>query len=186
MTAVTSATNLLTLFFGLEAMTFGFYILVAYDLKRNSSGETGLKYLLIGAFSAALMAFGIALLYCVSGTLAITQTMQLTLTPGAPPLIALVGWSFLLIGIAFKLSLVPAHLWTPDVYEGAPAPVTAFLSGGSKGAALLFLLMLLPQAGNAGVLRLPLWCFALLSMLVGNLSALRENRVRRLLAYRPA
>ena len=183
MTALASATNLLTLFLGLEAMTFGFYILVAYDLKREVSGETGLKYLLIGAFSAALMSFGIALLYCVSGTLAITRTMQLTLTLGAPPLIALAGWSFLLIGIAFKLSLVPAHLWTPDVYEGAPVPVTAFLSGGSKSASLLFLLILLPQAGNAGILRLPLWLFALFTMLVGNLTALRENRVRRLLAY---
>lgn len=183
MTALATATNLLTLFMGLEAMTFGFYILVAYDLRSETSAKTGLKYLLIGAFSTALMAFGIALIYCVSGTLAITRTMQMTLTNGAPPLLALVGWSFLLIGIAFKLSLFPAHLWTPDVYEGSPAPVTAFLSGGSKCASLLFLLMLLPQAGNAAVLRLPLWWFALLSMLVGNLTALRENRVRRLLAY---
>ena len=183
MTALASATTMLTLFLGLEAMTFGFYILVAYDLKTEASTENGLKYLLIGAFSTALMAFGIALIYCVSGTLAITSIMQLTLTNGTTPTLALAGWSFLLIGIAFKLSLVPAHLWTPDVYEGAPAPVTAFLSGGSKGASLLFLLILLPQAVNPGILRLPLWWFALLSMVVGNVTALRENRVRRLLAY---
>ncbi|MDD5286957.1 MAG: NADH-quinone oxidoreductase subunit N [Desulfuromonadaceae bacterium] len=183
MLALSSATNLLTLFLGLEAMSFGFYILVAIDLKRAASGETGLKYLLPGALSAAFLAFGIALIYCVSGTLSIHEAVQLTLTVGRPNPVALAGWGCLLAGIAFKLSLVPAHLWTPDVYQGAPAPVTAFLSGGSKGAAILLLLFLLPQAADATILRIPLWGFAVLSMLVGNLAALLQNRVRRLLAY---
>ncbi|MDD2851797.1 MAG: NADH-quinone oxidoreductase subunit N [Desulfuromonadaceae bacterium] len=183
MAALASATSLLTLFLGLEAMTFGFYILVASDLKREASVETGLKYLLIGALSSAFLAFGIALIYSVSGSLAITQAMQTTLAGSSVNPVAVAGWCFLLFGMAFKLSLVPAHLWTPDVYDGTPAPVTAFLSGGSKGASLLFLLILLPQAADAGMLRLPFWWFALLSMLIGNLSALRENRIRRLLAY---
>ena len=183
MLALASATNLLTLFLGLEAMSFGFYILVAIDLQRAASGETGLKYLLPGALSAAFLAFGIALLYCVSGTLSIRETVQLTLTAGSTNPIALAGWGCLLAGIAFKLSLAPAHLWTPDVYQGAPAPVTAFLSGGSKGATILLLLLLFPQASDTSLLRVPLWGLAVISMLVGNLAALLQNRVRRLLAY---
>lgn len=183
MVALAVSTNLLTLFLGLEAMTFGFYILVAFDLQRGTSGEAGLKYLLMGALSAAFLAFGIALLYCVGGTLDTTRVMRLTLVSGPVNPLALAGWSCLLIGMAFKLSLVPAHLWTPDIYQGAPAPVVAFLSGGSKAASLLLLLMLLPQAGDAGLLRGPLWSLALLSMLVGNLAGLLQNRVRRMLAY---
>lgn len=183
MIALASATNLLTLFLGLEAMSFGFYILVAIDLNRDTSGETGLKYLLPGALSAAFLVFGIALIYCVSGTLAINGAVQLTLTSGRPDPIALAGWGCLLIGIAFKLSLAPAHLWTPDVYQGAPAPVTAFLSGGSKVATVMLLLLLLPQAADISFLRAPLWGLAVLSMLTGNLAALLQIRVRRLLAY---
>ena len=183
MLALSSATNLLTLFLGLEAMSFGFYILVAIDLKRSTSGETGLKYLLPGAFSTAFLAFGIALLYSVSGSLSIHEALRITLTNGTHDPIALAGWACLLAGVAFKLSLAPAHLWTPDVYQGAPAPVTAFLSGGSKAAAILLLLLLLPQATDTNVLRVPLWGLAFLSILVGNLAALLQNRVRRMLAY---
>jgi NADH-quinone oxidoreductase subunit N len=183
MLSLASATNLLTLFLGLEAMSFGFYLLVSIDLKRATSGETGLKYLLPGALSAAFLAFGIALLYCVSGTLSIHETLQLTLTSGGPDPVALAGWACFLAGIAFKLSLAPAHLWTPDVYQGAPAPVTAFLSAGSKGATVLLLLLLLPQATDAALLRVPLWGLSVISMTVGNLAALLQNRVRRLLAY---
>lgn len=181
MTALAASTNLMTLFLGLEAMTFGFYILVTHDLKRETAGAAGMIYLLTGVLSSAFMAFGIALLYAASGTLTISDAVRLTLTNGAPPPIALAGWSFLLIGLAFKLSLVPAHIWTPDVYAGAPPPVTAFLSGGSKGAAVLLLLTLLPQTGDSGILRLPFWWFALLSMLIGNVTALRESSVKRML-----
>jgi len=182
MLALAAATNLLTLFLGLEAMSFGFYILVAIDLQRPTSGETGLKYLLPGALSAAFLAFGLALLYCISGTLSIHEVVQVTLASSPDP-VALAGWACLLAGIAFKLSLVPAHLWTPDVYQGAPAPVTAFLSAGSKGAAILFLLLLLPHAADTTSLRGPLWILAFLSLLVGNLAALLQSRVRRMLAY---
>lgn len=182
MLALASSTNFLTLFLGLEAMSFGFYILVAIDLQRPTSGETGLKYLLPGALSAAFLAFGIALLYCVSGTLALAETVQITLASSPDP-VALAGWACLLAGIAFKLSLAPAHLWTPDVYQGAPAPVTAFLSAGSKGATILLFLLLLPAAAETTLLRVPLWGLAFLSLLIGNLAALLQSRVRRLLAY---
>lgn len=183
MTTVAAASNLLILFLGLEAMTFGFYILVAFDLKRDVSGEVGLKYLLTGSLSAAFMAFGMALLFCASGTLAIPDIVRITLTGTPVSPLGLAGWGLILAGIAFKLSFAPAHPWTADIYEGAPAPVVAFLASGSKGAAILFLLMLLPQASGASVLRIPFWWLALISMIIGNLGALLQNRVRRMLAY---
>jgi NADH-quinone oxidoreductase subunit N len=178
MVALASATNLLTLFLGLEAMTFGFYILVAIDLNCTVSSEAGLKYLLMGAIAAAFLAFGIALHYAGTGSLSITG--MIGLSSGNP--IAMAGWGFILVGIAFKLSLVPAHLWTPDVYQGAPPPVTALLSAASKGAGVLVLLQML-QGGNAAYLKTPLWWLALLSMIVGNLAALLQARIKRMLAY---
>lgn len=178
MVALSTATNLLILFLGLEAMTFGFYILVAMDLKQTRSSEAGLKYLLLGAIAAAFLAFGMALIYAGTGSLALDQILQLT----SGNQIASIGWGFLLIGIAFKLSLVPAHLWTPDIYQGAPTPVVALLSTASKAAAVLALLLLLP-AGNTGLLHTPLWLLALLSMLLGNLAALLQTNIRRMLAY---
>ena len=183
MVALAAATNLMILFLGLEAMTFAFYILAAIDRERSVSGEAGLKYLLMGALSAAFLAFGIALIYCVSGTLDIIEVMHRSLAGNVHNPVALAGWGCVLIGIAFKLSLIPAHLWTPDVYEAAPAPVVVFLSGGSKSAAVLFLLLLLPYANEMAILRLPLFGMAILSMVIGNLAALRQSRVRRMLAY---
>lgn len=179
MVCLAISTNLLTLFLGLEAMTFGFYILVAMDLKRDASSEAGLKYLLLGAVAAGFLAFGLALLYFVSGTLQVVAVLKV----GAAEPLALVGWGFLLIGIAFKMSLVPAHLWTPDVYQGAPAPVAAFLSGGSKAAAILFAVLLLDIGGDPLLLRGPLLLVALLSMVVGNLAALLQKNIKRMLAY---
>ncbi|MBT0664699.1 NADH-quinone oxidoreductase subunit N [Geobacter pelophilus] len=177
-TALSMATNLLIMFLGLEAMTFGFYILVAMDLKREVSAEAGLKYLLMGAVAAAFLAFGIGLHYAGTGSLSLTNALQLA----AGNKVAHVGWGFILVGIAFKLSLVPAHLWTPDIYQGAPAPVTAFLSALSKGATVALLLLILPT-GDLGAIRPILWWLALLSMVVGNLAALLQTKVRRMLGY---
>ncbi|ACM19635.1 NADH dehydrogenase I, N subunit [Geotalea daltonii FRC-32] len=182
MVTVSASTNLLTLFLGVEAMTFAFYILVAMDLNSTGSAEAGLKYLLLGAISAACIAFGIALLYAAAGTLDTREVARLTLGGGSDPL-ALAGWGLLLTGIAFKISLVPAHLWTPDVYQGAPTPVVAFLSTASKGAAIAFLLLLLLGGDGFKALHGPLWWLSLLSMVVGNLAALLQSNVKRMLAY---
>ncbi len=183
MVTLVSASSFIILFLGLEAMTFAFYFLVAIDRQKRISSEAGLKYLLMGVLSAAFLAFGIGLLYCEAGTLDISKAVALTLPQDMPSGLALAGWSCILIGVAFKLSLVPAHLWTPDVYQAAPAPVAAFLSGGSKTAAILFLTALLPWAEDLQPIRLPLFITAILSMLLGNLAALRQNKVRRMLAY---
>ncbi|QSV46657.1 NADH-quinone oxidoreductase subunit N [Geobacter benzoatilyticus] len=180
MGVVAGAANFLTLFLGLEALTFAFYILVAYDHNRPASGEAGLKYLLMGAVSAAFVAFGIALLYGATGTLEIGRAVASSAAGGG---IALAGWGLLLAGLAFKVSLAPAHLWTPDVYQGGPTPVVAFLASGSKGAAIALFLLILPHLGGIGPLRPPLWGLAFLSMTVGNLAALLQPNVKRMLAY---
>jgi len=173
------ATNLLILFLALESIAFAFYILVTMDLNRAESGEAGLKYLLMGAVAAAFTAFGFALIFAGSGTLALTGAIA---SPENRAIIS-AGWGVVIIGIAFKLSLVPAHLWTPDVYQGAPAPVAAFLSTSSKVAAAALLLMLLAFSPPMPELRAPLYVLSLLSMVIGNLAALRQENIKRMLAY---
>lgn len=175
-----AATDLLMLFLGLEAFTFAFYILVA--IKRDSArgGEAGLKYLLNGTLSAAILAMGMALLYAARGTIRLAELVS---TGGTPEPLFLAGGCLILLGMAFKLSLVPAHLWTADVYQGAPAPVTALLSTASKGASLAALLLLLPLFGAWHGLHDILWLGALLSMLAGNLAALVQNNLKRMLAW---
>ena len=175
-----AATDLLMLFLGLEAFTFAFYILVA--IKRNSAkgGEAGLKYLLNGTLSAAIMSMGIALVYASRGTIKLAELVPVN---GAPEPLFLAGCSLMLLGLAFKLSLVPAHLWTADVYQGAPAPVTALLSTASKGASLVVLLILLPLFGVWSGLHDILWLLALRSMLAGNFAALVQSNLKRMLAW---
>jgi NADH-quinone oxidoreductase subunit N len=177
MVAVAGAGNLLILFLGLEALTFAFYLLAAIDRDDPDSAEAGIKYLLIGGAAAAFTAFGLALIYAGSGTL---ELAAVAATSGNG--LVLAGWGLLLAGLAFKVSLVPFHLWTPDVYEGAPTPVVAFLATGSKAAGVAALLLLLGKSGTA-FLYGPLWVLACLSMVVGNLAALRQQNVKRMLGY---
>ena len=184
MVVLGTAANLLNLFLGLEGLSFAFYILTAVDRNSPASSEAGLKYLLQGAVSAALIAFGIALLYAGVGTLDIAAAMKAVAAGGKNIPVAYAGWGFLLMGLAFKVSLVPAHLWTPDVYQGAPTPVVAFLSTGSKAAGFAALLLLLTALGpGISLLHAPLWCLAFLSMILGNLAALRQRNLKRMLAY---
>jgi NADH-quinone oxidoreductase subunit N len=181
MTTIVCAVNLLTLVLGLEALSFAFYILVAYDRECTISSEAGLKYLLLGSIAAAFMAFGIALIYAGSGTLDIGPAMAGG-AEGTFRNLIIAGWGLLLVGLAFKVSLVPMHLWTPDVYQGGPTPVIAFLATASKGAALAAFLILLRGVG-VNFLHVPLQGLCFLSMLVGNLAALRQNNLKRMLAY---
>ncbi|MBW4056073.1 MAG: NADH-quinone oxidoreductase subunit N [Proteobacteria bacterium] len=175
-----AATDLLMLFLGLEAFTFAFYILVAIKRGSTIGGEAGLKYLLNGTLSAAILAMGIALVYASRGTIKLAELVS---GNGAPEPIFLAGGCLMLLGMAFKLSLVPAHLWTADVYQGAPAPVTALLSTASKGASLVALLLLLPIFGAWSGLHDIFWLLALLSMLAGNLAALVQKNIKRMLAW---
>ncbi|KAB0671294.1 NADH-quinone oxidoreductase subunit N [Oryzomonas sagensis] len=180
MGAACAATDLLMLFLGLEAFTFAFYILVAVERDSVRGGEAGLKYLLNGTLSAAILAMGIALVYCSRGTL---KLAELALQAAPPEPLFLAGVCMVLVGLAFKLSWVPAHLWTPDVYQGAPAPVTALLSTASKGASAAAVLLVLPLAavwrGGHDIL----WGLALATLVCGNLAALVQSSIKRLLAW---
>ncbi len=181
MGAACAATDLLMLFLGLEAFTFAFYILVAIRRDSARGGEAGLKYLLNGTLSAAILAMGMALVYADRGTLRLAELAPVS--GGPPEPLFLAGGCLMLLGMSFKLSLVPAHLWTADVYQGAPAPVAALLSTASKGASLVALLLLLPLFGAWRGLHDILWLVALLSMLAGNLAALVQNNIKRMLAW---
>lgn len=177
-----AAGDLLMLFLGLEAFTFAFYILVAIEPDSERGGEAGLKYLLNGTLSAAVMAMGMALVYCSRGSLGLAElAAQARLTPPQP--LYLAGLGLVVAGLAFKLSLVPAHLWTPDVYQGAPAPATALLSTASKASAAIALLLLMPLLLPWQGFHDLLWALALLSMLAGNLAALQQSSLKRMLAW---
>lgn len=182
MGAACAATDLLMLFLGLESFTFAFYILVAIERNSDRGGEAGLKYLLNGTLSAAILGMGIALVYAGSGTLKLAELAALGT---AQPFSALVlaGSCLILFGLAFKLSLVPAHLWTADVYQGATAPVTALLSTASKGASLAAVLLLMPLFSAALAGHAILWWLSLLTMLCGNLAALVQTSIKRMLAW---
>ncbi len=180
MGAACAATDLLMLFLGLEAFTFAFYILVAIQRDSAKGGEAGLKYLLNGTLSAAILAMGMALVYAARGSLKLSE---LASANGTPEPLFMAGACLILLGMAFKLSLVPAHLWTADVYQGAPAPVTALLSTASKGASLAALLLLLPLFGRWRGLHDILWLTVLFSMVAGNLAALVQSNLKRMLAW---
>jgi NADH-quinone oxidoreductase subunit N len=185
MVLVASALNWVIFFLGLELLSLALYVLIAIRKDQAYSNEAGLKYLILGAVASGFFTFGIALLYAMSGTLQITGSLTAALFyPQRLPGIIL-ALALILAGIGFKLSLVPFHLWTPDVYEGAPAPVTAFLSTGSKVAlfAALLRFSLLVAAPVWDYCWPALWVLAVLTMAVGNLTALYQTRIKRLLAY---
>jgi NADH-quinone oxidoreductase subunit N len=171
----------------LEILSVSLYALVAYPHLAERHVEAGIKYLVLAAVSSAFVLFGMALVYAASGTMTFDQFGPLLhrLHPVGTNIFMLAGSGLLVVGIGFKLGIVPFHLWTPDVYQGAPAPVTAFVATVSKGAALALLLRIFPPADiHAGG---PLYAvFALIaaaSMIAGNLLALMQNNVKRILAY---
>jgi NADH-quinone oxidoreductase subunit N len=184
MTLVAGAAHWLIFFLGLELLSISLYVLIAIYKGAAASNEAALKYFILGAVASAFLTFGIALLYAASGTLQIMESLGGPTTASDLP-IKILALSLILVGLGFKVSLVPFHLWTPDVYQGAPAPVTAFLSTGSKVALFAALLRFsFLMAAPAWSYCLPaLWLLAGLTMVVGNLTAVHQVRVKRLLAY---
>ena len=185
MALLSSATHLLGLFLALETFTLAFYILIASNRRCELAAEAGLKYLLMGAVATGFMAFGIALIYAASGSLALPDAVVLlTTATGELHAWGLLGWGMVLIAVGFKISLAPFHLWTPDVYQGAPAPVAGLLATGSKGAVVAALVGVLAMAGPVWHDLVDLiWLLAALTMLVGAFSALNQKNLKRLLAY---
>ncbi|MCW1937019.1 NADH-quinone oxidoreductase subunit NuoN [Pseudomonas sp. MDMC_285] len=178
-----SAQHLASLFIGLELLSVPTYGMIAYAFFNKRSLEAGIKYMVLSAAGSAFLLFGMALLYAESGNLAFAD-IGASLMRESSQLVQ-IGIGMMLIGLAFKLSLVPFHLWTPDVYEGAPAPVAAFLATASKVAVFAVLLRLyqISPAMSGGWLSELLTLIAIASILVGNLLALLQNNLKRLLGY---
>jgi NADH-quinone oxidoreductase subunit N len=178
------ANHFITFFLGLETLSISLYVMIAYLKYRDYSIEAGVKFLVIASVATAFLLFGMALIYAVTGTMSFTGiALQLT-SIGLTPLV-LTGLGMMLAGIGFKLALVPFHMWAPDVYQGAPAPVTAFIATVSKGAvmaiALRFFISI--KGYEKSNLILVITVTAVLSMFTGNLLALRQTNFKRLLAY---
>jgi NAD(P)H-quinone oxidoreductase subunit 2 len=173
-------------FVSLETLGISSYLLVGYLRNNQQSTEASLKYLVYGGASSALFLFGLALIYGLMGGSTSLETLPLALNSGVKELSAWLPIALVLVmaGVGFKISAAPFHMWTPDVYEGAPTPVTAFLSVVSKLAAFIFAIrFLLPFAGHVDSVTILVSLLALLSMLVGNTIALKQTNIKRLLAY---
>src|ERR1700682_898829 len=180
MGVLASAQELLTAFIGLEMSSISSYILAGYRRDSLKSGESAMKYFLLGSFATAFFLYGIALVYGSTGT---TRLDMMADADAASTLLKL-GLSMILIGLGFKVAAAPFQIWTPDVYEGAPTPVTAFFSAGPKAAAFALLLRIFASVPAATHYWFwAFWVLAVLTMFLGNLGALVQNNVKRLLAY---
>jgi NADH-quinone oxidoreductase subunit N len=170
------------LFLGLELMSVCFYVLAGFARRRPASNEAGLKYFLLGAFATGFLLYGIALVYGATGT---TQLAGIAAHVGTSSPMLVIGLGLLLIGLAFKVAAVPFHMWVPDVYEGAPTTVTAFMSTGGKAAAFAALALALsaPVLQAVAPVRQVLAVIAALSMVIGNIIAITQVSVKRMLAY---
>ena len=184
MSVMVSATSLVALYIGLELTSLSSYVLAAYRRTDERSAEAGLKYFVLGALASGILLYGISLLYGFTGTMSFTG-LAAAFGRGAPTLGLLFGLVFVLAGLAFKISAVPFHMWTPDVYEGAPTPVTAFFASAPKAAAVLLATRLgvegLGPATDAW--RQIVICAALLSIFTGAVAAFGQTNIKRLLAY---
>ncbi len=180
-----SASHFASLFLGFELLSVSLFALLAYSHERRPGLEAGAKYLVLSGVSSAFLLFGIALIYFALGTLDFAQLPALGASGGGYDTYLTGGLALFGAGLAFKLSLAPFHLWTPDVYQGAPAPVTAFLATVSKGAVFIVLLRYFTAVhGYAyGTVLTALTVLACASMLLGNVLALLQQNVKRILAY---
>ncbi len=178
-----SARDLIALYLGFELMSLALYVLAAFHRDNVKASEAGLKYFALGALSSGMLLYGASLIYGFSGTIAfdgIARALQ-----GTPNLGAIFGIVFLMAGLAFKMSLVPFHMWTPDVYEGAPAPVTAFFAAAVKMAAVAIATRVVMTALPGAVFqwRQIIVFVSILSMAVGSFAAIGQTNIKRLMAY---
>jgi NADH-quinone oxidoreductase subunit N len=181
---ITSYTNLLILFLGIEIMSIPQYVLAGSDKRSLKSNEASLKYFLMGAFSTGFLLMGITLLYGASGTFDITK-MNLAALAGQSSIIALLGIFFMIIALGFKASAAPFHIWTPDVYDGTPTAFTPFMASIAKVGVFAAFIQLFQTAfaGSAPTWKLALMVVVALTLLVGNITAVYQQSVKRMLAY---
>ena len=185
MVLMASARDLITIFVALELLSIPAYMLATWRKRDLKSNEAGLKYYLMGVFASAIMLYGMSLLYGGAGSTLLVDINESISAAGNPSSVVVVGIIFVIVGFAFKVSAFPFHTWAPDTYEGAPTPVTAFLSVASKAAGFVALMNLLFVGfyGRGDVYEPVLWVLAAASMTVGNLIALRQTNIVRMLAY---
>ena len=184
MSFLSIASSLVGFFLGLEMISLTFYILTVFHRKAPEAPEAGMKYLLLGAVATGFLAFGIALVFATTGTFHLPEAMSGMVSQGRIVPLGLMGLAMLLVGIGFKLSFFPFHFWTPDVYQGAPAPVTGLLSSGSKGAVWTAMIPLGAGLAAGMVAVVPLLkILAVLTLAVGVLCALVQENIKRLLAF---
>src|SRR6266516_3811852 len=186
MAFLATASSLMTLFLGLEWFSISLYILCAIDVDLVGSLEAGLKYLIVGGFGSAMLLFGSALVYGATGKLRFDEIAHAIQAQGLTHDALLVaGLALVIGGLGFKASAAPFHMWTPDVYEGAPTPVTAFMSAAPKTVALVLMLRVLVTAfpAEAHLWTVTIAVIAVCSLAVGNLAALVQRNVKRMLAY---
>ncbi len=179
------AADLVVVFLGLELMSVAVYVLAGINRRNVFAAEAAFKYFLLGAFASGFFLYGIALIYGASGTtnLLLIHARVLELGLGSS-LMAILGVGLLLIGFGFKVAAVPFHMWTPDVYDGAPTPVTAFMAAAVKAAAFAALVRVLHQAfAGLPVWHAAVWWLAVITMVAGNLIALAQRQLKRMLAY---
>src|SRR5207247_8497825 len=180
MGVLASAQELLTAFIGLEMSSISSYVLAGYRRDSLKSSESAMKYFLLGSFATAFFLYGIALVYGATGTTRLSQMSAAD--PGG--ILLRLGLALILIGRGFKVAAAPLQVWTPDVYEGAPAPVTALFSAGPKAAAFALLLRIFSTVPAANEFWFwAFWVLAALTMFAGNLGALVQTNMKRLLAY---
>lgn len=184
MMLMTYANDLIIVFLALELLSIPLYVLAGFAQKRIESEEASLKYFLLGTFAAAFVLYGTAMIFGGTGHTDLPGILAATKT-GVFHFIYLVGSAFLLVGFAFKIAIVPFHQWAPDVYQGAPTPVTGFMSIGAKAAGIAALLRVFFTAfqGVSDTMVPVLWVLAALTMVVGNVTALAQSNIKRLLGY---
>lgn len=180
-----AARDLIVIFLGLEVMSIAVYALAAIDRRDRRSAEAGLKYFLLGAFATGFFLYGIALVYGATGSTNIAAIGQSVSSGAAQSTLLTIGIAFLTIGFGFKVSIVPFHMWTPDVYEGAPAPVTAWMSVAVKAAAFVAFFRVFIVAFDASYdsWQPIMWWLAAITMVAANVIALVQSNVKRMLAY---
>jgi NADH-quinone oxidoreductase subunit N len=181
MCLMSSAVELVLIFIALEISSISTYILAGFRRRAAISSEASVKYFLLGSFATAFFLYGVALMFGATGSTSIKDIANV-LRSGQVPTLAYAGVALMFVGLAFKVAAAPFHIWTPDVYEGAPSPVVGFMSTAPKAAVFAVLLRLMFEAHAPGRIWL-IWVVAVLSMTIGNLGALVQDNVKRLLAY---
>jgi NADH-quinone oxidoreductase subunit N len=184
MLIMAGAVDLITIFVGLETMAISFYILTGFLKPNRRSNEAAVKYLLLGAFSLGLFLYGLSLLYGLTGSTALRPIATALAGHENDPRLVL-AVILIVAGVSFKIAAVPFHMWAPDVYEGAPTPITAFLSVGSKAASFAMVLRILVEGlpTMAADWRLIFYAIAVVTMTLGNVAALTQGNIKRMLAY---